>query len=352
MADQENFSEELNRLDIEWITYNALRDGVGLGLRNLGLAGHRDTLRLAQRVAPDLFATSESLLIKEWASPEEHEVSDIAIAQGVSFDTALDAEILRLETLVRGNKNKKERLETLNRRLLRLKTIKSESELREYYEGKLIERDARTGHGGTAEPKQSDDYFDFTLPAGRLMRIRVVHETKVEAINGADLIYEHHAPRANCVRIAAVQYKILQKESYVPKSEKLKAQLSRLENCFCKQLPCHIEENVERHVFRLPTCVAFLRPTHRLQSTKSSVLSRGFYLPICTVQNLWQNNKEISEEAVDRQVVRQSMFEDLFNANLLGSRCLAVQELDEIYASQKILSPSETSLIHVKVYGD
>ena len=39
--------EKLNRLDIEWIIYNALREGVGLSLRKLGLAGHRDTLRLA-----------------------------------------------------------------------------------------------------------------------------------------------------------------------------------------------------------------------------------------------------------------------------------------------------------------
>lgn len=343
--------DELDRLNIEWVVYNALREGVGLSLRDIGLASHRDTLRLAQRVEPKLFAVSDSLLVREWESPEEREVRDISIAQGITFEVALDAEITRLEALVEGNKNKNERLETLNRRLVRLKTIKTEITQREYYEGKLIERDARIGNGDSAEDKKSDNYFDFALPAGRFMRIRIVHETKVEPINGADLIYEHHDLVSGRVRIAAVQYKILRDERYVRKSDQLKAQLTRLEDCFCKALPCKINNDPENLVYRLPTCVAFLRPTYKLQSTKSSVLSRGFYLPVCAVQTLWKSSSEISEESANRQVVRQAMFEDLFNANLLGSRWLTVQELDTIYKSQKILEPFETSLVHVKVYN-
>lgn len=351
ISEKYQLSEELSRLDIEWVTYNALRDGVGLGLRDLGLANHKDTLRLAQKIAPDLFATSDSLLVKEWESPEQSEIGDIATAQGISFEDALDSEIKRIESLINGNHNKKNRLDALDRRLRRFKRIKSEIALREYYEGKLIERDARIGHGGVEKSKQSDDYFDFTLPSNRFMRIRVVHETRVEAINGADLIYEHHDLKLNQVRVAAVQYKILEKDRYVSKSRQLSSQLTRLEGCFCKALPCKGSEAAEINDYRLPTCAAFLRPTHRLQSNKASVVSRGFYLPVCITQALWRNKSEISEEAVNNQVVRQAMFEELFNASLLGSRWLSIEELDALYLSQQVLIPYETSLIHVKLYN-
>lgn len=227
--------EELDRLDIEWLAYNALREGVGLALRKLGLAGHRDTLRLAQRVDPGLFAASESLLVREWESPEEREIRETATAQGVSFGVVLDAEIERLEVIIEGNKNKQDKLAILNRRLTHLREVKSETTLKAYYEGKLIERDARIGYGGKPEEQQTDNYFDFSLSAGRTMRIRVIHGTKVENINGADLIYEHHEPDANRVRIVAVQYKILKNDRYVPKSKQLGSQLERLENCFCKK---------------------------------------------------------------------------------------------------------------------
>jgi len=332
------------------LTYNAIREGVALSLRDIGQTGHRDTLRLSQRIASTLFASSESLLVKEWESPESKEVRDIATAQSITFEVALDSEIQRLETLVQGNKNKKDSLQSLNRRLERLKATKTETKLCSYYESRLIERDAKQGNNATPLENESDGYYDFTLPAGRLMRIRVAHETQIEAINGADLIYEHHLSEKKLVKIAAVQYKILKDGKYVDKSKKIKSQLGRLRKCFCDGLPCHSEEKDKfGHFYRLPACTAFLRPTHRLQSIKSTVLSRGFYLPVCLVNKIW-DTKTISEESVDGQVVRQAMFEDLFNAGLLGSRWLTIEELDQIYKSHKVLEASETSVVHVRMY--
>jgi len=345
------FEDEVNRLDVEWLTYNAIREGVALSLGDIGLTNHRDTLRLAQRIAPTLFASSESLLLKKWESPESKEVRDVATAQGITFEAALDSEIQRLETLIQGNKNKKDSLQSLNRRLDRLKSIKTETTLRSYYEGKLIERDAKHG-GNNSTPLENefDGYYDFTLTSGRLMRIRVAHETQIEAINGADLMYEHHLCEKKLVKIAAVQYKILTDGKYVDKSKKLKSQLDRLKNCFCDNLPCHSEEtNKFGHFYKLPECTAFLRPTYRLQNPKSTVLSRGFYLPVCLVNKIW-DTKPIKEESVDGQVVRHAMFEDLFNAGLLGSRWLTIEQLDQVYKSHKVLEASETSVVHVKMY--
>jgi hypothetical protein len=343
---------ELTRLDIEWLVYNAIREGAALSLGNLQLAGHRDSLRLAQRVAPSLFASSESLLVREWESPESREIRDIATATGVSFEIALNAEIERYDQLMKSNKNQRERLESLNRRLSKLRDLQSGMELHEYYEGKLIERDARIGGYLPKLSNDADGYLDFSLPADKVMRIRVTHETKIEGINGADLIYEHHDLKLNRVRIAAVQYKILKDERYTPKSKKLERQLTRLDKCFCQEIPCKDDKEEKAELaFRFPTCAAFLRPTYRLQNRQSSILSRGYYMSVCLVRELWKNKQEISEQSIDGQIIRQAVFDELFNANLLGSRWIDTKKLDEIYKAQGVLQSSETSVVHVKTYS-
>lgn len=288
-------NDELTRLDIEWLVYNAIREGMSLSLGKLQLAGHRDTLILAKKLAPELFASEKSLLYRELESPEALEVREISTATGVTFEQALASEIKRYEDLVSKNKDETDGLKSLNRRLSRLRNLESELSLHEYYEGKLIERDARLGGYEKKLPDDGDGYFDFSLPANRLMRIRVTHETKVEGTNGADLIYEHHDLEQDRVRIVAIQYKILKDERIIPKSERLKRQLERLDKCFCQELPCKDDkEQTAKLEFRLPACAAFLRPTYRLQNKQASVMSRGYYMPICLVNSLWKDNKEIS----------------------------------------------------------
>lgn len=345
-------NDELTRLDIEWLAYNAIREGVALSLGTPQLAGHRDTLLLSKKLAPELFASDESLLYREMESLEIREVRELAVATGISFEQALTEEINRYKNLVDSNKDEKEDLRTLKRRLSRLQDIQSETSLQEYYEGKLIERDAKIGGYAKSNLVNKDGYFDFTLPKNKITRIRVTHETKVESINGADLIYEHHDSNRDRVRIVAVQYKILRDERIIPKSRKLKSQLERLEKCFCQEIPCrdNEEQNAE-FTFRLPTCSAFLRPTYRLQNSQASVMSRGYYMPICVVNSLWQNKKEINEQSVDGQVVKQAVFDELFDINLLGSKWITTTRLDEIYKKQKILQPSESSVVHVKYYS-
>lgn len=74
-------------------------------------------------------------------------------------------------------------------------------------------------------------------------------------------------------------------------------------------------------------------------------------MPICVVNSLWQNKKEINEQSVDGQVVKQAVFDELFDINLLGSKWITTTRLDEIYKKQKILQPSESSVVHVKYYS-
>ena len=166
------------------------------------------------------------------------------------------------------------------------------------------------------------------------------------------MIYEHHDLEQDRVRIVAIQYKILKDERIIPKSERLKRQLERLDKCFCQELPCKDDkEQTAEYEFRLPACTAFLRPTYRLQNKQASVMSRGYYMPICLVNSLWKNNKEISEQSLDGQIIRQAVFDELFDVNLLGSRWISTKRLDEIYKTQGVLKSSETSVIHVKTYG-
>ena len=352
------FEEDLSRSDVEWLTYSALRDGIALSLGGSSSVLHRDTMRLAQLISPILFASNESMFARQYESREENEVRDIAAATDVSFEIALEEEIQRITALVEG---KKLSHNSLHRKLTKLKNLKSETTHRSYYEGKLIERDAKHFNSRIPIDNNIDGHHDFVLRDGRLIRIRVTHETKIEAINGSDLIYEYHLLDQQRVKIAAVQYKILTDEKYVSKSKKLKSQLTRLKQCFCDGLPCHskiekqdfIKSEEVGHFFRFPACTAFLRATNRLQSPQSSLISRGFYLPVCLVNEIWENRRTtISEESFDNQVIRYGMFESLFDCGLLGSRWLSIEELDKLYKSQKILEPLETSGVHIKVYDD
>lgn len=349
-SNDESSESKLSRLDAEWAVYNAIREGVGLSLRNLSLAGHRDSLRLAKRIAPEIFAVTESLLVREVETTEAKEIREIANATGITFEQALENEIQRLRQIIKNNVNLDDSLKTLNRRHERLILLQSETSSKKFYEGKLIERDARIGIGTKQPNYREDEFYDFSLPNKRLMRVRVLHGSKIEDINGADLIYEHHDLSLEKVRIAAIQYKILHDGKWISKTKELMSQLQRLENCFCKQVSCKENTLKAYQSFRFPSCAAFLRPTFKLQTKDSSILSRGYYMPICAVQALWNDKLPIGEDSLKKQVVRQSVFETLFTQNLLGSRWLNYQDLDQSYKMQGILEYSETAVVHMQCY--
>jgi len=342
----DDFSIVLDRLNIEWITLVALREAVAVTLKDTSVV-YKDTLRLAEVLVPALFHQDRSLLQRHWESPEARECREIATSMSISFEEAVKDEIQRYEKMTQ--KGKLEDTKTLRHKLTKLKQISQEARSRKYYEGRLIHRDSSVGVDLPIS-KRGDDYNDFALPRNRVMRVRVTHETEIEDINGADLVYEHHWVKEEKVRVAAIQYKMMQKERYISKSKDLRDQISRLRNNFCSRIPCTTNDHTQpNHFFRLPYCSAFLRATNKLQSTDASTVSTGYYMPICRVNNLIDKKLEICQDNIPGETVNFRVFEGLFNSGVLGSRWLTYRELEEIHREQKILEANDTVAIHVQI---
>jgi hypothetical protein len=347
--DPDLFSTLLERLDVEWLTIVALREGVSLALRDVGSATYRDTLRLGELLAPVLFHRDRSLLARQWESTEAQECRGIADAENISFEDAVRKQIRTYESWI--STSATEHHKALRNKLLKYKKVLQETRTREFYEGEVIWRDF---DGGLKLPFSRPEvgYREFVLPSNRVMRIRIVHETKVEDINGADLIYEHHWLEKEMLKVAAVQFKIMRKERYVPKSKDLRDQIRRMTTNFCNGQPCmQPNPSGDRRIFRLPFCSAFLRATNKLQSTDAATISTGYYLPICRVRQVWENGEEISQNTLQGEAISFRVFEELFNTNILGSSWLTYHDIERIYQQHKVLEPEDTVAVHIQVVG-
>lgn len=343
---QSSFLDDLKRLhlDAEWISFVALRDAVGLALQDAGAATRKDTLRLAREVIPTLFARENSQLRRHWATPEEREIQEKADLRKLPFKRVLESAITSLEKeLVRDT----QRLARVHRgKLEKLKQLRQDTRKESYFEGKIVRDDAALGGPHHTDAAGS---HEFRLPGGRAMKIRVVHDTKVEAINGADLIYEHHIMGEREARVVAVQYKIMNESHAVPKNERLKAQLGRLHQWYCGRLPCIPKDQAhpDNGFFRFPRCSAFLRAASSLTGSSTGI-SHGYYMPVCRVMEVYDKGP-VTARSLNGEVVTHRMFEDLFNSGLLGSRVLAYDELETFYAEQKLIESGDTVALHVRV---
>lgn len=341
----DHFSESLNRLNIEWLSLVAIREAVGTAMGEKGT--YKETLRLAEKLAPVLFHKDRSLLFKEWESQEARECRAIANTRSISFNIALKQEIERYSELEKLSKDEDRRLFSI--KLSRLRKIREETKSKEFYEGKLISDDSAIG---TDLPlsRRGDGYVDFALPLGRAMRIRVTHETAIEAINGADVIYENHWIEERKARVAAIQYKIRAENRALPKAPRFRKQVEKLHDSFCKKLPCIQNDSKDKQFFRLPTCSAFIRATNkRQQRRESNLMSVGHYVPVCRIKTMWDAGLSLSPKVLETEGISYRVYEELFNSDLLGSEWIPYDKLEAIYKQHRILELEESVAIHVQV---
>jgi hypothetical protein len=346
--DLSNSIEKLSRLDIEWVSFIALRDAVAVGLRDVNLATRNETLRLAEEIMPKIFDRYEGLLKQKWESREFRECQEEAAITKKPFDTVVLSKIKFFDSLISQATVKDEISTLVGKRDSYQKLLKDDGDRKSFYEGKIILRDASIG-----ATKQSDEFdvFDFKLPAGRHMRIRVTHETATENINGSDLIYEHHSGKSDMIRIAAIQYKLVDKGKILAKDKRVEKQINRLHRCFCEEMPCQIEqESSVKTNFRFPTCTAFVKVANRLQSKDAAGLSVGYYVPVCNVKEIWSQGKNLNQENTDGQIVTHRTFEDLFNAGTIGSRWLSSAEVEELYRKHKLIGEKDKVTMHIQLF--
>ena len=65
-----------------------------------------------------------------------------------------------------------------------------------------------------AQFKEEDDYkVDYTLGKDSYLRLRLLHPENMEAVTGADLVYEQHYLKKRKIRVMFLQYKIWDEKS-------------------------------------------------------------------------------------------------------------------------------------------
>ena len=102
--------------------------------------------------------------------------------------------------------------------------------------------------------------------------------------------------------------------------------------------------------YRLSYCMAFIKPTDKLQDPKKLTTS-GYHLPICKLDKLKKKAvKEymITETSIKNQSLKTVTFEELFDSEMIGSRWLDINELEAFYKQNKVLEANERIILYAQ----
>jgi hypothetical protein len=334
---------------------------LGIGLKGRTRPTYADALAIGKVIAPEIFDTEASRLGRETEHPLVREYRQKADGlsqvrgEPVTPLQALDEDIQRYEELLytAGDRDQIAR---------RLRSLESVRPLllppRPYSETQLIIRDLHTADRGLPTPPiPGDKYKDYHVSEDRGLRIRLLHPDAPEHAIGADLIYEHHWTKKRMVRIAVIQYKIWNGRAlYYSQAPSLEPQMNKLKAAFCEVGLCALSnKSVRDDAYRLPYCSPFLRPTDKLQTPDSRQISSGLHFPICvalrSAEDTGRGGKKIERKNIRSESVTHRVFEEMFNANLLGSRWLTYDELQSLYSEYGILEPDERVVLHAQEFG-
>ncbi len=344
------------RLDAEWTTISALRELIGIA-RKGNRPTYRETIILAESLIPELFDRESSLLPRQKESSEARRYRQMAEADSEIQDklvTALDLvdnDIEKFEERV----EKRPGYNLLQNEIGKLHRIRQELQQREHYEQQIILRDAYKANRHFPISGEGRDYREFQLPNDRALRIRVLHPDPPEHSTGADVIYETYWDKKRRVRLAAIQYKVW-KNRTLYKSSNLAKQLDKMRRVFCKNHLCEpFADSQRKNAYRLPYCSAFLRPTDKLQDPNARLISSGYHVPVCVVERSWQDTtrggQKLESSYFRSEAVTHRVFEELFNTNMLGSKWMKYEELEDMYREHNILESDEHIVIHAQEFG-
>lgn len=226
---------------------------------------------------------------------------------------------------------------------------------KKYEEGDIILRDLNVG-AKLPISNNGDGYREFELPDNRVMRIRLFHPNKRDRISGIDVMYEHFRENRSQVRVAALQYKMWDGETLY-ETPKITSQLQKLNDLFCRHGCCTANSD-QKDTYRLRCCAAFLRPTDELQDADARLISSGYHIPICRVEALWKptqrTGKKLTWQDFRSESVTYRVFEELFNTDMLGSKWMTTEALEDLYRTNHIFEYDEELddrlLMHVQTY--
>lgn len=355
-------SEDIIRINQEWITLNALRAMVKIATKGDMTKGtYENTLELGGELYPDLLGAEKSLLRRERESDIVKEFRQRATLLSVQQSRSvtpldlLQAEIDLLQsllTIAKLEQNNQSKTDQLRRKLGAYEKAREELSPVEHTENKLIFRDAYNADRELPTLGTGLARKDYQLPDGNRLRLRVLHPDKPEHITGADVIYERHDELTQTVNLVVVQYKMWDGKTLYLSDERMQRQLARLKCFSCDQQLC--EDASRERPYRFPHCSAFIRPTDKLQNANQKLISRGEHLPICAIDRCKTETRsdghKLEFDKIKHTSLTGELFEHMFNRGKVGSRPLSYEELEDIYRDSSIIDSSESVVVYAQEY--
>jgi hypothetical protein len=350
--DDDHYSES-ERRNAAFTTTKAVRESVSLARRAQNPITYESALDLIYDLDPEIYkavtdllkSKNESDFVKYYKEKAEALTTGNIIVSPIDL---IDDEIAESESLVEMGSKKK----FLKKRLFDLKAAREYFNPREVSEHKILNHDfylAERPDLFSNIKYQSDSYKDYSLDDDRVLRMRLLHPDKPEAILGTDLIYEQFDLLNDRVRFVHLQYKMWDDDQIYFSQGSVGEQINKLQSNLCNSgFCCDVAGNKHNGGFRFPHCSAFFRPTNKLLSSDSKLVSNGLHIPICNVKNIQASDKKVSKKNARGKGVTYKIFEELFLNDFIGSRWMTLNELDEFYSSRDICSMTNSIRVHAQ----
>jgi hypothetical protein len=358
--------EPLDQLQTEWVFINASRELLSI---MTGIPGVRysESIRFAKTINSKLFEDSKTGIDKkDYLENELEKYKQEAIAKSLREKKNFTAESLirnranEIKRLLKQHRRNDNRFNLLKKELRELVMIENQASFSQLGLESLTENQAiNSDSSGKRIGKifinnHLGKFYDYhSLDNNSVFRVSVLHPNPAEGIIGADLIYEQYDESTKKVRIVAIQYKIWENQVlYFNKSGNIQAQIAKMKKCFCGNNYC-LDANGKKYssrAYRLSYCMAFLKPTDKLQDPKKPVTT-GYHIPVCKIEGLKEKaNKhfKLTAKAIKKQSLKTSAFEELFEAEMLGSRWLRISQLEKFYKKNKVLDPKEKIILYAQ----
>ncbi|AIR85334.1 hypothetical protein [Pantoea rwandensis] len=347
---------DLDRLNTEWVTVNAIRGMVKLATNSdMAKSTYSNILDLGGVLYPELLGPETSILRREFESDlckEYRQKSQLLSLRRNIEVPAIDivnTDIEELRGLLSLATNSS-RVDQLKKRLIQLNNVKDELIIKPHTETQLIFRDAYNVDRGIKSLASSQAAKDFRLTDDKALRLRVLHPERPEHITGADIIYERHDIKNERISIVAVQYKIWENRKLPFTDERMLSQIDKMKKFLCDKDACCAGGGDQR--YRFPFCSAFIRPTDKLQKADQKLISYGEHLPICSIQDcltLGPKGGVLLEYDSFKDVSLSSeMFEVLFNRGKIGSRSFSYNEIELMYEQVKVTDYGDRVIIYAQ----
>jgi hypothetical protein len=214
MADDSDLSEaQRDRLDVEWMTTSALRDGMVTAHGKPEEVTYKQAFALGRQVAPEMFLSVDRILDNPKESQAAQEIRQRARAQSILDNRTVTAveyienEIAKVRRQIQAIDDDDDR-NLLEGTLNRYENILQEIKPREYRETPLIFGDAIQTGRGLPQSGEGQGYKDYQLNKERMLRVRVTHMERPEDKIGCDLVYENLDDKRRIARIVIIQYKM------------------------------------------------------------------------------------------------------------------------------------------------